>query len=45
MSTGLGNLTDSVRGFLGDVREEMAEREAQLREGTGLDGTLDGPRR
>ncbi len=45
MTTGLGNLTDAVRDFVGDVREEMADREAQLREGTGLDGTLDGPRR
>ena len=33
----LGNLADAIRGFGEDVREGMAEREAELREGLGLD--------
>jgi hypothetical protein len=33
-------LTAAVREFAGDVREGMAEREAALTEGTGLDGRL-----
>ncbi|MDT4923636.1 MAG: hypothetical protein QOG01_1349 [Pseudonocardiales bacterium] len=37
---GLAALADAIRDFAGDVREAMAEREAQLRESTGLDGTL-----
>ncbi|MCU1599825.1 MAG: hypothetical protein JWO22_534 [Frankiales bacterium] len=34
----LGNLADAIRQFGEDVREGMAEREAELREGLGLDG-------
>lgn len=37
---GLAGLSDSVREFTAEVRDAMHEREAQLREGTGLDGTL-----
>jgi hypothetical protein len=33
----LGNLGDAIRQFGEDVREGMAEREAELREGLGLD--------
>lgn len=40
-----GNLVDSARGFLDDVREGMAEREAQIHaafaEGISLDEDLD----
>jgi chromosome condensin MukBEF MukE localization factor len=38
LSTGLAELADAIRDFGADVREAMAEREAQLRESTGLDG-------
>jgi len=34
------DLTTTVRDFADDVREGMAEREAELLEGTGLDGRL-----
>jgi hypothetical protein len=37
---GLADLSDSLRGFSADVREAMRERETELRESTGLDGTL-----
>ena len=37
---GLADLADSIRDFAADVREAMHEREAELRESTGLDGTL-----
>jgi hypothetical protein len=40
LAAGLGDLADALRDFGADVREAMAEREAQLREGTGLDGQL-----
>ena len=33
----LGGLGDAIRGFGEDVRLGMAEREAELREGLGLD--------
>ena len=33
----LGNLADAIRQFGEDVREGMAEREAELRDGLGLD--------
>lgn len=36
----LGDLADAVRGFATDVRGAMAEREAELRAGAGLDGEL-----
>jgi hypothetical protein len=34
----LSELADAVRDFAADVRDAMHEREAQLREATGLDG-------
>jgi hypothetical protein len=37
---GLADLSDSLRDFTAEVRGAMHEREAELREGTGLDGTL-----
>ena len=37
---GLADLSDSLRDFTAEVRGAMREREAELREGTGLDGTL-----
>ena len=37
---GLSDLAASVRDFSADVREAMREREAELREGAGLDGEL-----
>ena len=40
LSAGLTDLADSLREFATDVREAMADREAQLRSGTGLDGQL-----
>jgi hypothetical protein len=39
-SESLRDLAATVREFVGDVREATAEREAELREGTGLDGRL-----
>jgi hypothetical protein len=36
----LRDLAESMRDFSHDVREAMAEREDQLRSGTGLDGEL-----
>jgi hypothetical protein len=33
----LGNLGDAIRQFGEDIREGMAEREAELRAGLGLD--------
>jgi hypothetical protein len=35
----LSGLADAVRDFAADVRAAMAEREAELRQATGLDGT------
>jgi hypothetical protein len=40
VSHALGDLAGSVRDFSQDVRSAMAEREAELREGAGLDGEL-----
>ena len=37
---GLAELSESVRSFTDDVRGAMRERELELRDGTGLDGTL-----
>jgi hypothetical protein len=34
----LSELADSIRDFAADVREAMVDREAELREATGLDG-------
>ena len=36
LSASLAELADSLRDFAADVREAMAEREAELRAGTGL---------
>jgi spore maturation protein CgeB len=36
----LADLAESMRYFGTDVREAMAEREAELRENTGLDGRV-----
>lgn len=40
IGAGLGELAEAIRDFADDVREAMHDREAQLRESTGLDGTL-----
>lgn len=40
IAAGLSELAESLRYFAADVREAMAEREAELLENTGLDGTL-----
>jgi len=40
VSASLSGLAAAVRDFAADVREGMAEREAELVEGTGLDGRL-----
>jgi hypothetical protein len=40
LSASLADLADSLREFAADVRESMADREAELRAGTGLDGHL-----
>ncbi|WP_375490481.1 hypothetical protein [uncultured Jatrophihabitans sp.] len=37
---GLSDIADAVGEFGADVRAAMSEREAQLRESTGLDGQL-----
>jgi hypothetical protein len=39
LTAGLHDLADAMRDFAADVREAMHEREAQLREATGLDGS------
>jgi hypothetical protein len=43
MANGLGgalsDLAVSIRDFAADIREAMDEREAELREATGLDGS------
>jgi hypothetical protein len=36
----LADLAESLRYFRTDVREAMSEREAELRENTGLDGRV-----
>jgi chromosome condensin MukBEF MukE localization factor len=43
IAAGLAELADAIRDFAADVREAMSEREAQLRESTGLDGTARPP--
>jgi hypothetical protein len=40
VAASLGEMADALRDFGADVREAMTEREAELREGTGLDGQL-----
>jgi adenylosuccinate lyase len=39
LAAALAELADSIRDFAADVREAMSEREAELREATGLDGS------
>ena len=36
---GLSDLSDNLRDFTAEVRDAMHEREAELREGAGLDGS------
>jgi hypothetical protein len=38
VAAALGDLADSIRGFAVEVRQAMHEREAELREATGMDG-------
>ena len=40
IGSGLADLAESVRDFGADVREAMAEREAELRASSGMDGTV-----
>ena len=40
LADALADLAASIGDFAGDVREAMSEREAELREGTGLDGRI-----
>ena len=40
LGAGLAGLSAGLRDFSLDVRAAMAQREEQLRSGTGLDGTL-----
>jgi len=40
LTASLAGLADSMRDFGLDVRESMAQREAELRESTGLDGKV-----
>jgi hypothetical protein len=37
----LADLADSIRDFAADVREAMTEREAELREATGMDSSAE----
>ena len=40
IGAGLADLADALRDFGAEVRTAMREREAELRESTGLDGQL-----
>jgi chromosome condensin MukBEF MukE localization factor len=40
IGSSLADLAESLRYFGSDVREAMAQREAELRESTGLDGRV-----
>lgn len=40
IAAALSDLAESISDFATDVRRAMSEREAQLREDTGLDGSL-----
>jgi chromosome condensin MukBEF MukE localization factor len=40
IGAGLADIADSISEFATDVRHAMSEREAQLREDTGMDGNL-----
>ncbi|WP_375486167.1 hypothetical protein [uncultured Jatrophihabitans sp.] len=42
---GLSDLAESIGDFAADVRTAMSERETQLRESTGLDGSAGGVQR
>jgi len=44
LSEALADLALSLRDFINDVRHSMTEREAELRAGTGLDGSLGKPK-
>jgi hypothetical protein len=39
-SSSFGGLTEAIRDFADEVRDGMAEREAELLDGTGIDGRL-----
>jgi hypothetical protein len=39
LAGGLTDLADAIRDFAADVRDAMHERETELREATGLDGS------
>jgi Family of unknown function (DUF6167) len=41
VSGALGGLTEAVREFTAEVKGAMAEREVELRDALGLDGTND----
>jgi hypothetical protein len=43
IATALGDLADAIGDFGADVRAAMAEREVELRAGTGLDAPLPPP--
>jgi F0F1-type ATP synthase membrane subunit a len=40
IASSVGGLAESVRDFVDEVRDAMSDREAELREGVGLDGRL-----
>ena len=40
LTEALNNLADAIGTFAADVRDAMVEREAELRAGTGFDGTV-----
>ena len=40
LASSLGELAEALRDFGQDVRAAMSEREAELRESTGLDGRV-----
>ncbi len=41
ISGGLAGLTDALRDFTAEVKDAMAEREVELRDALGLDGSND----
>ena len=45
VAAALSDLADAIRDFAGDVSAAMREREAELREATGMDGSADAARR
>jgi hypothetical protein len=40
IGAGLADLAEALRDFADDVRDAMRDREAELRQSTGLDGQL-----